>query len=86
VDLNHSPLPYQVDRGRIALALGVEETSLTVRSCGRVGELVVTQLITQRDSLVGSRAFKRSVVDVRGAVAEGSCCRPLAYLTQVSPC
>ena len=63
------------------MALGVEETSLTVRSCGRVGELVVTQLVTQRDSLstclrnegllalpllVGSRAFKRSVVDVRG--------------------
>ena len=83
------------------MALGVEETSLTVHSRGRVGELVVTQLVTQRDSLstclqnegllalpslVGSRAFKRSVVDVRGAVAEGSCCRPLAYLTQVSPC
>ena len=35
---------------------------------------------------VRASAFKRSVVDVRGAVAEGSCCRPLAYLTQVSPC
>jgi hypothetical protein len=34
---------------------------------------------------VRASAFKGSAVDVR-AVAEGSRCRPLAYLTQVSPC
>jgi hypothetical protein len=60
VDLNHGPLPYQVDREHAMPKPDASETSRYVWDCLVVTTAVVTQLVTQ-DRTFFQEGLARSV-------------------------